>query len=204
MRSIKTAKEIKLQSQMYPGCLSCLACLVTQSCLTLGGPLECSPGSSVHGIFQARILEWVAISCSRVSSQPRDGTHISWSPAWQADSLSTEPSRKPMWSSCLYFFSSASFCVGHTCRSVFFLCDSSNRSGLVSSSFSNLEGKDFIQQESQGCLRCSGLDPMCIQSLMASPGGEDISAHPNLMDWELRFPPKKTEVSLAKTPGNGC
>ena len=102
------------------------------------------------------------------------------------------------------FFSSASFCVGHTCRSVFFLCDSSNRSGLVSSSFSNLEGKDFIQQESQGCLHCSGLDPMHTQSLMASPGGEDISAHPNLVDWELRFPPKKTEVSLAETPGNGC
>ena len=39
----------------------------------------CSPpGSSVHGIFQARILEWVAISYSRGSSWPRDWTHISW------------------------------------------------------------------------------------------------------------------------------
>ena len=37
------------------------------------------PGSSsVHGIFQARILEWVAISLSRVSSRPRDQTHVSW------------------------------------------------------------------------------------------------------------------------------
>jgi len=35
------------------------------------------PGSSVHGIFQARILEWVAISYSRGSSRPRDQTHIS-------------------------------------------------------------------------------------------------------------------------------
>ena len=35
------------------------------------------PGSSVHGIFQARILEWVAISSSRGSSRPRDGTHVS-------------------------------------------------------------------------------------------------------------------------------
>ena len=35
------------------------------------------PGSSVHGIFQARILEWVAISCSRGSSQPRDWTRVS-------------------------------------------------------------------------------------------------------------------------------
>ena len=40
--------------------------------------MDCSPpGSSVHGIFQARILEWVAISFSRGSSQPWDGTHLS-------------------------------------------------------------------------------------------------------------------------------
>ena len=40
--------------------------LCTQSCLTLCGPMDCSPpGSSAHGIFQARILEWVAISYSR-------------------------------------------------------------------------------------------------------------------------------------------
>ena len=46
---------------------------VSQLCLTLCDPLDCSPrGSSVHGIFQARILEWVAISFSRGSSQPRD------------------------------------------------------------------------------------------------------------------------------------
>ena len=39
---------------------------VTQSCLTLCNPMDCSPpGSSVHGILQARILEWVAISFSR-------------------------------------------------------------------------------------------------------------------------------------------
>ena len=47
--------------------------LVTQSCLTLCDLMDCSPpGSSVHGILQARILEWVVISFSRVSSQPRD------------------------------------------------------------------------------------------------------------------------------------
>ena len=46
---------------------------VAQSCLTLCDPRDCSlPGSSVHGIFQARVLEWVAISFSRGSSQPRD------------------------------------------------------------------------------------------------------------------------------------
>ena len=52
--------------------------LVTQSCPTLCDPMDCSlPGSSVHEIFQARILEWVAISFSRGSSQPRDWTQVS-------------------------------------------------------------------------------------------------------------------------------
>ena len=52
--------------------------LVTQSCPTLCNPVDCSPpGSSVHGILQARILEWVAIPFSRGSSQPRDWTGIS-------------------------------------------------------------------------------------------------------------------------------
>ena len=48
-------------------------CSVTQSCPTLCDPMDCSPpGSSVHGIFQARILECVAISSSRGSSRPKD------------------------------------------------------------------------------------------------------------------------------------
>ena len=48
-------------------------CLVTQLCPTLWDPMDCSPsGSSVHGIFQTRILERVAIPSSRGSSQPRD------------------------------------------------------------------------------------------------------------------------------------
>ena len=51
---------------------------VAQSCPTLCDPMDCSlPGSSVHGIFQARVLEWVAISFSKRSSQPRDGTRVS-------------------------------------------------------------------------------------------------------------------------------
>ena len=50
-----------------------------QSCPTLHNPIDCSPpGSSVHGILQARILEWDAISSSRGASQPRDQTHISY------------------------------------------------------------------------------------------------------------------------------
>ena len=51
---------------------------VTQSCPTLCIPMDCSlPGSSVRGILQARIVEWVAIPFSRESSQPRNRTHIS-------------------------------------------------------------------------------------------------------------------------------
>ena len=47
--------------------------LVAQLSLTLCDPMDCSPpGSSIHEIFQARILQWVAISFSKGSSQPRD------------------------------------------------------------------------------------------------------------------------------------
>ena len=52
---------------------------VAQSCLTLCDPMDCSPPfSSVHGIFQTRILKWVAISFSRASFWPRHQTHISF------------------------------------------------------------------------------------------------------------------------------
>ena len=52
--------------------------LVTQSCPTLCDHMDCRlPGSSIHGIFQARVLEWVAISFSRGSSWPRDWTRVS-------------------------------------------------------------------------------------------------------------------------------
>ena len=48
------------------------------SCVRLCNPMDCSlPGSSIHGIFQARVLEWVAISFSRGSSLPRDRTQVS-------------------------------------------------------------------------------------------------------------------------------
>ena len=56
----------------------CYCCLGTKLCLTLFDPVDCSPaGSSVHGIFWARILEWAAISFSRGSSWPRDQTQVS-------------------------------------------------------------------------------------------------------------------------------
>ena len=52
--------------------------LVTQSCLTLCNTMDCTlPGSSVHGILQVRILEWVAIPFSRWSSWPREWAWVS-------------------------------------------------------------------------------------------------------------------------------
>ena len=58
---------------------SCMPAKSLQSCLTLGNPMDCSPpGSSVHGILQARILEWVAMPSSRGSSQPRDRIPVSY------------------------------------------------------------------------------------------------------------------------------
>ena len=59
------------------GCIK-VKVLVAQLCLTFCDPMNCSPpGSSVHGILQARILEWVAIPFSRESFGPRDRTPIS-------------------------------------------------------------------------------------------------------------------------------
>ena len=52
------------------------------SCVRLCNPMDCSPSAaSVHGILQARILEWVAMPASRGSSWPRDWTRVSQSPA---------------------------------------------------------------------------------------------------------------------------
>ena len=54
------------------------ACSVSRSCPTLCGPMDCRlPGSSVHEIFQAKILKWIAISYFRRPSWPRDQTHVS-------------------------------------------------------------------------------------------------------------------------------
>ena len=65
-----------------------------QSCLTLCNPMDCSLlGSSIHGIFQARILEWVAMSFSRGSSRPRGWT---WVSHMQAESLLSEPPGKAL------------------------------------------------------------------------------------------------------------
>ena len=83
------------------GCHFLLQCMkvkseseVAQSCLTLSDPMDCSPpGNSVHGVFQARVLEWGAIAFSRESSGPRDQIWVSH--MW-ADSLLSEPPGKDL------------------------------------------------------------------------------------------------------------
>ena len=66
---------------------------VTQSCLTLCDPMDCSPsGSFVHGILQARIVERVAFPFSRGSSQPSNRIQVS---CVAGRSLPTEPPGKP-------------------------------------------------------------------------------------------------------------
>ena len=78
---------------------------MAQSCPTLCDPVDCSPqSSSVHGILQARILEWLAIPFSSRSSQPRNQTWIS---CMQADSLPSEPPGK------LYFYFFAIIVIKH-------------------------------------------------------------------------------------------
>ena len=84
-----------LCSSLPSGCscvvslICCCCCLDAQSCLTLCDSMDCKqPGSSVHGITQARIMEWVVISFSGGSSRPSDETCISCkSPALQSKSL---------------------------------------------------------------------------------------------------------------------
>ena len=74
-------KPLVIYLSMFPECAGHPADIeseVAQLCLTLCDPLDCSvSGSSVHGILQARILEWVAISFSGESSRPRDQTQVS-------------------------------------------------------------------------------------------------------------------------------
>ena len=88
-REAPSCREISLALRL------CVRAQSFQACLTLCDPMGCSPsGSSVHGILQARIVEWVAMTSSRGSSLPRDWTssvsyvHLHW----QVVSLPLAPS----------------------------------------------------------------------------------------------------------------
>ena len=78
-------------------------CWVVKLCRTLCNSMDCRPPvSSVHGIFQARILEWVAIHFSRGSSHPMDGTRISCIALWSFTIWATlflNFMRNPVWRS---------------------------------------------------------------------------------------------------------
>ena len=86
-------------------------CSVTWSCLSFCDPMDCNiPGSSVHGIFQGGILEWVAISSSRGSFPPRDWTHLFPILHWPAESSPLHHLESPIYLSIsiylLYSFTS--------------------------------------------------------------------------------------------------
>ena len=78
-------------------CVRVRACALSlQLRLTLCSPMDCSPpGSSVHGVLQARILDWVSMPSSRGSSQPRNHTYICLL-HWQAGSSQLVPLGKPI------------------------------------------------------------------------------------------------------------
>ena len=70
-KHLLSSNWVSLSSKTLP--VPCYCAKSLQLCLTLCDPMDCSPpGSSVHGILQAKILKWVAISLSRGSSCPRD------------------------------------------------------------------------------------------------------------------------------------
>ena len=87
--------------------------MVAKLCLTLCDPMGCSlPGSSAHGVSQARILEWVAISSARGSSLLRIEPASLASPALQADSLTTELPGKPK--ECVIYVENTRLSAGDT------------------------------------------------------------------------------------------
>ena len=77
----------------------CLLAQLLQTCPTVCDPMDCTPppppGSSIHGILQERILEWVAISSSRGSSSPRNQTNICYVSCIGRSSLPLVPPGKP-------------------------------------------------------------------------------------------------------------
>ena len=77
--------------------LHCVCVKSLQSCSTFCNPMGYSPpGSTLHGIFQGRTLEWVAMLFSRGPSQPRDRTHVSCGSCIVGGFFTTEPPGKPM------------------------------------------------------------------------------------------------------------
>ena len=103
----------------------CVRAKSLQSCPTLCDPMDCSlPGSSVHGILQARILQWVVMPSSRGTSQPRDQTHISYVSCFGRWALPLEPPGKHLlfFGFMLFFFHSFSLFHSLTLYSIPLIC----------------------------------------------------------------------------------
>ena len=95
---------------------SCCCCLLVKSYLC--NPVDCSqPGFSIHGIFQARILEWAAVSFSREPSPPRDQTCVSCIDRWILYHWATREARMTLSSTYFYICPSMSIHV-HPCPSL--------------------------------------------------------------------------------------
>ena len=107
----------------------CLCAKLLQSYPTLCDPMDCSlPGSSVHSIPQASILEWVAMPSSRASSQPRDWNHVSFVSClfWQTGSLPLGPPGKSTYLNTLnvlLYIPGFSVAAAKSLQSCLILCD---------------------------------------------------------------------------------
>ena len=137
------------------------------SCVQLCDLMDCSlPGSSVHGILQARILEWVAISFSRRSSQPRIEPG---SPALQADALPSEPPGKS-WYTYIYFLIYMSI----ICSLIYFWGAGSSLQHAISLSSCGEQGLfssgSAWVSHCGGFSRCTAWAVGCPGSAAASPG----------------------------------
>ena len=92
---------------------ACMCAKSLQSCRTLCNLMDCSPpGSFIHGILQARILEWVAMPSSKGSSWPRDRTCLLGFLHWQVGSLLLVPPGKP---TCVLYICVCMCIHIHTC-----------------------------------------------------------------------------------------
>ena len=95
-----TLRTISLENDLTLPMLLCACAKSLQSCLTLRDPMGCSaPGSSVHGILQAWILEWVAMPSSRGLSWPRGSNPHLLCLHWLVGSLPLVPPGKPTYTS---------------------------------------------------------------------------------------------------------
>ena len=152
--------------------------LVTQSCLTLFDPMDCSPpGSSIHGIFQARILEWVAVSFSRGSFPLRDRTRASciagrcftvWATgeAW----VSGSPSLMFHKALCIVMSTSS---VGFSSQSPGYACHPFRLQNSITSHMSN-------------CFPCSLRRENLSQAQLGSARPRAVRAHPSVAGREVR------------------